>query len=64
MTGFFDHQWKAFGGLAEGIEEPEGYVPPPMSRLLNPISVLATAQEIASWNQDTLPGGSRVDGKW
>jgi dynein heavy chain len=55
MTGFFDSQWKAFGGLAEGIEEPEGYVAPPMSRLLNPISVLATAQEIASWNQDTLP---------
>merc|ERR1719395_233 len=26
-----------------------------MSRLLNPISVLATAQEIASWSQDTLP---------
>jgi dynein heavy chain len=55
MKGFFDSQWKAFGGLVEGIEEPEGYVPPPMSRLLNPISVLATAQEIASWNQDTLP---------
>mmetsp|Transcript_14602 Transcript_14602/g.45793 ORF Transcript_14602/g.45793 Transcript_14602/m.45793 type:complete len:4603 (+) Transcript_14602:85-13893(+) len=55
MRGFFEAQWKAFGGLAEGIEEPEGYVAPPMSRVLNPISVLATAQEIASWNQDTLP---------
>ena len=41
--------------LRAGIEAPEGYVAPPMSRVLNPISVLATAQEIASWNQDTLP---------
>merc|ERR1711871_1043428 len=55
MKNFFDAQWKAFGGLAEGIEEPEGYVAPPMSRLLNPIAVLATDAEIASWNQDTLP---------
>mmetsp|Transcript_7029 Transcript_7029/g.18100 ORF Transcript_7029/g.18100 Transcript_7029/m.18100 type:complete len:3653 (+) Transcript_7029:117-11075(+) len=55
MRGFFDSQWKAFGGLAEGIEEPEGYVAPPMSRVLNPIAVLATDAEIASWNQDTLP---------
>jgi dynein heavy chain len=55
MGGFFKHMWTTFGGLGDGIEPPDDHVPPPMSNLLNPIAVLATDAEIATWNQDTLP---------